>query len=56
MPKKPKKPKLKIRKNEITIEEGEDSFVAKCVRGCKGKIRIKTPFGERVVKYKKKEE
>lgn len=46
--------KLKLNKNKVTIEEGEDSFVGKLFTGCKGKIRINTPFGKRVVKLEKK--
>ena len=41
--------KLTIKKNEATIE-GDDSLVSKLVAGCKGKITIKTPFGEREIK------
>ncbi len=46
--------KLKFKKNEVKIEEGEDSFVGKLMAGCKGKIKINTPFGKREVKVVKK--
>ncbi len=50
----PKKPKLNIKGNEVKVEEGGDSFVGKLMAGCKGKIRINTPFGKREVKVVKK--
>ena len=46
--------KLKIKKNEVIIEEGGDSLAGKLLAGCKGKIKIDTPFGKRVVKLVKK--
>lgn len=53
MPKR-KPTKLKIKKKEVIIEEGEDSFVGKLMAGCTGKIKIKTPFGKREVRLVKK--
>ncbi len=53
MPKK-KPAKLKIKGNEVKIEEGDDSFVSKLMAGCKGNIVIDTPFGKREVKLVKK--
>ena len=50
----PKKTKLNIKDNEVKIEEGEDSLVGKLMAGCKGKIKINTPFGKREVKVVKK--
>ena len=50
----PKPIKLKLKKNEVKIEEGEDSFVGKMMAGCKGNININTPFGKRKVKLVKK--
>lgn len=41
--------KFKIQGNEAIIE-GEDGFASSLVRGCKGKIKINTPFGRREVK------
>lgn len=50
----PKKTKLNIKDNEVKIEEGEDSLIGKLMAGCKGKIKINTPFGKREVKLVKK--
>ena len=50
----PKKTKLNIKDNEVKIEEGEDSIIGKLMAGCKGKIKINTPFGKREVKIVKK--
>jgi len=50
----PKKTKLNIKDNEVKIEEGGDSFLSKLMAGCKGKIKINTPFGKREVKVVKK--
>ena len=50
----PKKTKLNIKDNEVKIEEGDDSFIGKLMAGCKGKIKINTPFGKREVKVVKK--
>ena len=41
--------KLKVDKDEITIEEGEDSFMGKMIAGAQKRIVIKTPFGEREI-------
>ena len=41
--------KLHIDKDEVTIEEGEDSFLGKLIEGAKGKITIKTPLGKREI-------
>jgi len=46
--------KLKVDKDEVTIEEGEDSFLGKLIAGTRGKIKVKTPFGEREIKKVKK--
>ena len=53
MPKK-KPVKLNIKGKEVKIEEGGDSIVGKLMAGCKGKIKINTPFGKREVKLVKK--
>jgi len=45
----PDKLKLKLNKDELDIEEGEDSFLGKMLAGAKGKVKIKTPFGEREI-------
>ena len=50
----PKPVKLKIKKNEVIIEEGGDSLTGKLLAGCKGNININTPFGKRKVKLVKK--
>ncbi len=50
----PKKIKLNIKGKEVKVEEGGDSFIGKLMAGCKGKIRINTPFGKREVKLVKK--
>jgi len=52
MPKK-KPTKLNIKGNEVKVEGG-DSFMGKLMAGCKGKIKINTPFGKREVKVVKK--
>lgn len=41
--------KLKVIEDEVTIEEGEDSLLGKLIAGCQGKVKIKTPFGEREI-------
>lgn len=46
--------KLSVKKDKLTIEEGENSFVGKLIAGTKGKIRIKTPFEKREIKTVKK--
>lgn len=46
----PDRLKLKVVKDELTIEEGDDSLLGKLLAGTKGKIKIKTPFGEREIK------
>ncbi len=50
----PKKIKLNIKDDEVKVEEGDDSFVGKLMEGCKGKIKINTPFGKREVKLVKR--
>ncbi len=50
----PKKTKLNIKGNEVKVEEGDDSFIGKLMAGCKGKIKINTPFGKREVKLVKR--
>ncbi len=50
----PKKIKLNIKGKEVKVEEGGDSFIGKLMIGCKGKIKINTPFGKREVKLVKK--
>ena len=44
---------LKVDKDELTIED-DGSFLSKLIAGCKGIIRIKTPFGVREIKKIKK--
>ena len=41
-------PNIKVLKDEITIS-GDDSFISKLIAATKGKIRIKTQFGEREI-------
>ena len=41
--------KLKIEKDEVTIEEGEDSFLGKLIEGTQGTIRLNTPRGMREI-------
>jgi len=41
--------RLKVNNDELTIED-DGSFVSKLIAGCKGKIKIKTPFGVREIK------
>ncbi len=53
MPKK-KPVKLNIKDKEVKVEEGGDSFIGKLMTGCKGKIKINTPFGKREVKLVKR--
>lgn len=54
MPKKEKAVRLKIKKNEIKVEKGKDSLIAKMMEGCKGDININLPGGTRKVKLVKK--
>ena len=54
MPKKEKAVKLKIQKDEIKIEKGDDSLIGKLMEGCKGSININLPRGTRKVKLVKK--
>jgi len=42
--------KLKVDKDELIIEEGEDSFLGKLIEGARGRIKIRTPFGEREIR------
>ena len=44
---------MKVEKDELTIDD-DDSFLSKLIAGCKGKIKIKTPFGVREIKKIKK--
>lgn len=43
--------KVRVEKDEVTVE---GSLLGKLMAGTKGKIKIKTPFGERVI-YKVKD-
>jgi len=54
MPKKEKAVRLKIQKDEIRVDKGDDSLIAKMMEGCKGDININLPFGQRKVKLVKK--
>lgn len=45
--------KLKIQGNEAIIE-GEEGFAASLMKGCKGNVKINTPFGKREVKLVEK--
>lgn len=45
------KTKVTINKDTITVEG--DSLLSKALAGCKGKIKLKTPFGERELKIDK---
>lgn len=45
--------KITIEKNTATVEGG--GSVAKLLMGCKGKIKVKTPYGEREIKVVEKE-
>lgn len=47
--------KLKIEKDIATIED-DGSLVSKLIAGCKGKIKINTPFGKREIKNVKVKE
>ena len=43
--------KLRLIGNELTIDEGKDSFAGKLLAGCKGRIIVKSSrFGTREVK------
>ena len=41
--------RLKVSKDEVTIEEGENTFLGKLMEGCKKHITISTPFGKREI-------
>lgn len=45
--------KIKVDKDTATIDD-DDSFVSKLIAGCKGTVRIKTPFGVREINKIKK--
>ena len=45
--------KLKVKKDKLTIED-DNSSLSKLFAGCKGKIRIRTPFGVREINKVKK--
>lgn len=40
--------KIIIKKNEAKIEN-DGSIASQFIAGCKGKVKIKTPFGEREI-------
>lgn len=42
-------PKIKVEKNELFIEEGDDSLIAKLIAGCSGKISINSPLIKRKI-------
>jgi len=42
----PERANIRIEKDEVTVD---DSTLGRLMAGCKGKIKIKTPFGERVI-------
>ena len=48
------KTKVKISKDELTIEEGEDTLVGKLIAGTKGDVIFKSPFGRKVIKKVRK--
>ena len=41
--------RLKVSQDEVTIEEGENTFLGKLMEGTKGKLTIRTPFGKREI-------
>ena len=45
--------KIKVEKDELTIED-DNSSLSKLIAGCKGTVRIKTPFGVREINKIKK--
>ena len=45
---------LNIKGNNAVIEGDSDSFVAQLIKGCKGKVKVNTPFGNRELKIVKK--
>ena len=48
--------KLKISKDELTIEEGENTLLGKAIAGCQGTIKINTARVHREIhKVKNKE-
>lgn len=44
--------KLRVEKNKAILEGDGNSILEKIISGTKGKIKIKTPFGDRDVKIK----
>ena len=36
--------KLKIEKDELTIEEGDNDLIAAMIKGCEGEVTIKCPY------------
>ena len=48
------KTKVKISKDELTIEEGEDTLVGKLIAGTKGDVIFKSPFGRKTIKNVRK--
>lgn len=41
-------PNVRVIGNEATIT-GDGDFIEKLIKGAKGKIKVKTPFGEREI-------
>ena len=46
---------IKVEKDTITVKGDSNDLIGKLIAGCKGKVRIKTPFGVREIKHIKKE-
>ena len=45
--------KLKVDGDKVTIKKGSDSLLSKLISASKGKVKIKTPFGEREIRVVK---
>lgn len=51
--------KIRVQGNEAIID-GDEGFASSLIKGCKGKLKVKSPFGKREVnlvdKFKNKPE
>ena len=43
--------KIIIRGNEAVINDNDDCVASKLIRGCKGKVKVNTPFGKRELEF-----
>lgn len=43
------KVRLTLNKDEMTITEGDESFIGQIIAGVQGKVKIKTPFVRREI-------